>query len=80
MGKPTPRTVLKAVVSDLRTELNLINPDYRRVGRMVADGLEALLDRAEAMPELVEVRTPDPVELRTRNPKTIAPRRKDAKE
>ncbi len=66
------KTVLTAVVSDLRSELGLINPDYRRVGRMVADGLEALLEQEpeDRVPMPVELRDPGPVEVRARkNPK-----------
>ena len=79
---PEPQTVLMAVVKELRTELKLINPDYRRCGRMVADGLEAVLDweqeagireqgatsreQGERIPAAVEVRQPGPVEVRAR--------------
>ena len=70
MTQPTPKTVLKAVVKELRTELRLINPDYRRVGLMIADGLDALTERVERVPEPVEVRTADPVDTRVRKKKS----------
>jgi hypothetical protein len=41
-GKPTTRQVLAAVVHDTREELRLNNPDYRAIGRMLADALEAI--------------------------------------
>ena len=66
MSEPTPKTVLKAVVKEVRSELRLINPDLRRVGLMLADGLEALVERAERVPEPVEVRVSEPPELHTR--------------
>jgi len=58
-----PKTVLTAVVHNVRAELTLINPDFRSVGRMIADGLEAL---AEHVPEPPEVRAAEPPEVRTR--------------
>lgn len=66
MQEPTSKMVLKAVVKEVRTELRLINPDYRRVGLMLADGLEALVERAERVPEPVEVRISDAGDVRTR--------------
>ncbi len=44
-----PKTVLTAVVSEARAELRLINPDYRRVGLMLVDGLEALMLAAPSL-------------------------------
>lgn len=70
-----PKIVITAVVKDLRSELSLINPDYRRVGRMIADGLEALLNLRpptsdpERIPEPVEVRTAEPPAVRARKKK-----------
>jgi hypothetical protein len=72
MSEPSSKTVLKAVVKEVRTELRLINPDLRRVGLMLADGLEALLERAERIPEPVEVRVSEPVEVRARGKKPKA--------
>lgn len=69
MTEPTAKTVLRAVVKEVRSELRLINPDFRRVGLMLADGLEALTERAERVPEPVEVRVSEPVEVRTRKKK-----------
>jgi hypothetical protein len=69
MSPVAPKTVLKAVVKEVRTELGLINPDYRRVGLMLADGLEALAERAERIPEPIEVRTAEPIETRVRKKK-----------
>jgi hypothetical protein len=66
MNEPTTKTVLKAVVKEVRAELRLINPDLRRVGLMLADGLDALTERAERVPEPVEVRVSEPVDVRTR--------------
>ena len=66
---PSTKTVLTAVVKEVRTELRLINPDYRRVGLMLADGLEALTERAERVPEPVEVRVSQASEIRTRKAK-----------
>ena len=65
--KPSPRTVLTAVVKEARAELRLNNPDFRCVGLMFADGLEALAERAERIPEPVEVRVSEPNEIRTRH-------------
>ena len=69
MNQPSTKTVLRAVVKEVRTELKLTNPDYRRVGLMLADGLDALLERAERVPEPVEVRVSEPGEVRTRKKK-----------
>ena len=69
MNPPTTRTVLRAVVREARSELKLINPDIRRVCLMLTDGLEALTERAERIPEPVEVHTAEPVETRTRRKK-----------
>ena len=66
MNESSTKTVLTAVVKEVRTELRLINPDLRRVGLMLADGLEALTERAERVPEPVEVRVSEPSEIRTR--------------
>ena len=66
MSEPSTKTVLTAVVKEVRAELNLINPDYRSVCRMIADGLEALTERAERVPEPVEVRVSEQPEVRTR--------------
>lgn len=69
MSEPSTKTVLRAVVKEVRSELRLINPDFRRVGLMLADGLEALTERAERIPEPVEVRVSEPSEIRTRKRK-----------
>ena len=66
MSDPTPKTVLKAVVHEMRAELRLNSPDYRRVGLMIADGLEALAERAEKAPDPIEVRVSESPEVRTR--------------
>ena len=61
---PTTRTVLRAVVKEVRNELRLTNPDLRRVGLMLADGLDALTERAERQPDPIDVKTAEPVEVR----------------
>jgi hypothetical protein len=50
MPKPDRKTVLTAVVTEVRNELSLNNPDYRAIGRMIADGLEAIIEPSERVP------------------------------
>jgi len=77
-AKPTTRQVLTAVVHDSRAELALNNPDYRAVGRMFADALEAIdgavgaagtvlgAEYADRLPAEPEVRAGQPPEVRAR--------------
>jgi hypothetical protein len=67
MSEPTAKTVLRAVVRECRNELRLTNPDLRRVGLMLADGLEALAQPAERTPEPIDIRAPDALETRSRS-------------
>ena len=69
---PATKTVLDAVVTESRKELRLNNPNYRRVGLMLVDALDALkaladaereeqaagvTDQADRVPAAAEVRT-----------------------
>ena len=47
-SEPSARQVLAAVVHDARAELKLNNPDYRAIGRMFADGFEAINQAIES--------------------------------
>jgi len=75
---PTARQVLTAVVHDARAELGLNNPDYRTIGLMFADALEAVSREQEAgsIEHAGEDQPPDrvpaPPELRTRGRKAAA--------
>jgi hypothetical protein len=64
----------KTIVRDLRSELSMMQPNYRQVGRMITDALELLdrrIDDAESQPapEVPQIRHAEGPEVRGRRKK-----------
>ena len=60
-------TILAAAISDVRTEVRLINPDFRRVSLMLCDAILAALDMRAGDCQADDIHTPAPADLRTRS-------------